>query len=249
MDSALTAAPTRTNPHLSPAQLRGTPRGLARCAAPTSTLPPPPSRRREPCCRSRCARASRTPSARRQSASRTREVPPPPGRSTPLIRAAERPPTYHSRSGALPCLPCLSCTGADVALVDPPRKGLDAALLAALCDDRRAGGPCASLRTLVYISCGFPALAAELDVLLAAGWRVRDDQVSSAAPLAATPLSARPLYTGTPLDAALGSPPDPHPISSYRHLRPLLIAVGPPPAGERARPLHRRQPHRVGRCV
>ena len=43
--------------------------------------------------------------------------------------------------------------GADVLVVDPPRKGLDPEVLALLCapDDERA----ASVRTLVYVSCGF----------------------------------------------------------------------------------------------
>ena len=63
--------------------------------------------------------------------------------------------------------------GAEVAIVDPPRKGLDPPLLRALCESEDSAGPCASLRTLVYVSCGFAALAAELDALVAAGWRVR----------------------------------------------------------------------------
>ena len=70
--------------------------------------------------------------------------------------------------------------GADVALVDPPRKGLAPELLAALCDDPRRGGPCASVRTLLYVSCGFPALTHDLDALLAAGcWRVRGDAATA----------------------------------------------------------------------
>lgn len=64
--------------------------------------------------------------------------------------------------------------GADAAVVDPPRKGLDAGLLEALCESGDDGA-CAGLRTLVYISCGFPALARDADVLLEAGWAVRDD--------------------------------------------------------------------------
>ena len=63
--------------------------------------------------------------------------------------------------------------GADAAVVDPPRKGLDPPLLAALCAAPAAGGACAALRTLVYVSCGFPALTRDADALLAAGWRVR----------------------------------------------------------------------------
>lgn len=90
-------------------------------------------------------------------------------------------------------------SGADTALVDPPRKGLDAALLDALCEspsgasamgrDGQAAtqtspaaasspeeqeNPCAGLRTLIYVSCGFPALARDADALLANGWRARD---------------------------------------------------------------------------
>jgi hypothetical protein len=63
--------------------------------------------------------------------------------------------------------------GADAAVVDPPRKGLDPPLLAALCAAPAAGGACAALRTLVYVSCGFPALTRDADALLTAGWRVR----------------------------------------------------------------------------
>ena len=63
--------------------------------------------------------------------------------------------------------------GADAAVVDPPRKGLDPPLLAALCAAPAGGGACAALRTLVYVSCGFPALTRDADALLAAGWRVR----------------------------------------------------------------------------
>lgn len=65
--------------------------------------------------------------------------------------------------------------GADAAVVDPPRKGLDPPLLAALCAAPAGGGACAALRTLVYVSCGFPALTRDADALLAAGWRVRGD--------------------------------------------------------------------------
>jgi len=63
--------------------------------------------------------------------------------------------------------------GADVAVVDPPRKGLDPQLLAALCAAPAGSGACAALRTLVYVSCGFPALTRDAEALLAAGWRVR----------------------------------------------------------------------------
>ena len=84
--------------------------------------------------------------------------------------------------------------GADVAVVDPPRKGLDAALLEALCEspsltngvepDRvssssLSSSACAELRTLVYVSCGFPALAQDADRLFNAGWRVRKNEATA----------------------------------------------------------------------
>ena len=72
--------------------------------------------------------------------------------------------------------------GADCAVVDPPRKGLDAQLLAALCDgasSTSADGPCSGIATLVYVSCGFPALARDAEALLEAGWRVRADEATA----------------------------------------------------------------------
>ena len=69
-------------------------------------------------------------------------------------------------------------SGADVAIVDPPRKGLDPLVLSVLCD-QTDGSACASITMLIYISCGFAALARELDALLAAGWRVRGRQASA----------------------------------------------------------------------
>lgn len=62
-------------------------------------------------------------------------------------------------------------------IVDPPRRGLDAATLAALCgslppliDDQAAA--VAEAWTLIYVSCGFKALARDAAALAAAGWRV-----------------------------------------------------------------------------
>ncbi|KAL3918397.1 MAG: hypothetical protein SGPRY_006036 [Prymnesium sp.] len=63
--------------------------------------------------------------------------------------------------------------GANVAVVDPPRKGLDHELLNALCD-RRIQSPCSGLEKLVYISCGFQALMRDADALLTAGWGVQE---------------------------------------------------------------------------
>lgn len=54
--------------------------------------------------------------------------------------------------------------GADAAVVDPPRQGLDRTLLACL-----ATSPPSSLRTLAYIACHFPSLARDGDALLAGG--------------------------------------------------------------------------------
>ena len=51
--------------------------------------------------------------------------------------------------------------GADVVIVDPPRKGLDASLLTALA----AAPP----RRLVYLACGLPRLLEELPVLMGGG--------------------------------------------------------------------------------
>lgn len=80
--------------------------------------------------------------------------------------------------------------GADVVCVDPPRKGLEPALLQALCEspvdkggghdrsDSSAqsgapdGGGC-SAHTLVYLSCGYKALERDCAALLASGqWRL-----------------------------------------------------------------------------
>jgi len=90
--------------------------------------------------------------------------------SRDLLPKGERARVTYAVGGAAERLD--DARGADVAVVDPPRKGLDDALLAALCD-ARADGPCASLGTLAYISCGFPALVRDADALLASGWRVR----------------------------------------------------------------------------
>ena len=56
--------------------------------------------------------------------------------------------------------------GANVIIVDPPRKGLEPAVLDCLC----RGEEVASVDTLIYVSCGFEALQRELPVLANAGW-------------------------------------------------------------------------------
>lgn len=55
----------------------------------------------------------------------------------------------------------------DLVIVDPPRKGLEGGLREALC---RAEG----VETLMYLSCGFPALERDLEALHAGGWRVAE---------------------------------------------------------------------------
>ena len=79
--------------------------------------------------------------------------------------------------------------GADVICVDPPRKGLETALLQALCeslvaegvgsplnDSEQNGEPDAGrcrAHTLVYLSCGYKALERDCTALLASGqWRL-----------------------------------------------------------------------------
>ncbi|KAL9180248.1 hypothetical protein ACHAXT_008218 [Thalassiosira profunda] len=82
--------------------------------------------------------------------------------------------------------------GADVIIVDPPRKGLDEAVLQQLSRPRNKNQPYAEkpnmlshlprhtvnwtndARTLIYVSCGFDALARDLDGLLTsgAGWKL-----------------------------------------------------------------------------
>jgi len=78
-------------------------------------------------------------------------------------------------ASALDALDGGDAEGADVLVVDPPRKGLEREVLAILCDpmDPRA----ATVHTLCYISCGFAALQAELPVLVQqGGWRLESSQ-------------------------------------------------------------------------
>ncbi|GAB4817689.1 hypothetical protein N2152v2_004735 [Parachlorella kessleri] len=62
--------------------------------------------------------------------------------------------------------------GAEVVIVDPPRKGLEPALLRFLASGE-ALGPHQGMQRLLYLSCGFPALMRDCDALLAGGqWRL-----------------------------------------------------------------------------
>lgn len=81
----------------------------------------------------------------------------------------------------------LASVAPDVLVVDPPRKGLDAAVLAALTQrpsvhhageagtavqQRQQQQQLSRPRRLLYVSCGFRALMRDADALLAAGWRL-----------------------------------------------------------------------------
>jgi 23S rRNA (uracil1939-C5)-methyltransferase len=65
-------------------------------------------------------------------------------------------------------------------IVDPPRRGLDAPLLRALC----AGEPCAGESCtgklpgrLIYLSCGADSFLQDAEALLHAGWRLSSLEV------------------------------------------------------------------------
>lgn len=60
---------------------------------------------------------------------------------------------------------CHLLEGAEVAIVDPPRKGLDTALLNSLCQSLH-------LEQIIYISCGFYSFQRDCEQLLAHGWEV-----------------------------------------------------------------------------
>ncbi|MDP1836446.1 MAG: hypothetical protein Q8K75_11055 [Chlamydiales bacterium] len=55
---------------------------------------------------------------------------------------------------------------ADVVIVDPPRKGIDPALLKVLIK------PQSTLKQLIYVSCGWRAFQSDCDALLEAGWQI-----------------------------------------------------------------------------
>ena len=74
--------------------------------------------------------------------------------------------SYVSASAEVALLDIGEAEGANVMIVDPPRKGLGAAVLDCLCHGKQA----ASVVSLIYISCGFGALQKELPVLINAGW-------------------------------------------------------------------------------
>lgn len=60
--------------------------------------------------------------------------------------------------------------GCDLVISDPPRRGLEPGLLAALTQPAAPGSP----SRLIYLSCGFDALVADSSALMAAGWKLVD---------------------------------------------------------------------------
>ncbi|KAG5177747.1 S-adenosyl-L-methionine-dependent methyltransferase [Tribonema minus] len=60
--------------------------------------------------------------------------------------------------------------GATCIIVDPPRKGLDAPVLASLRE--RAGSMTGAVRRIIYVSCGFDALKNDAVALAEGGWRM-----------------------------------------------------------------------------
>lgn len=106
--------------------------------------------------------------------------------------ADEKPSVTYTVANAASALYSGQALGADVVIVDPPRKGLEEPVLKQLCQPINPNQPFAETanqlsdfpnhlvnwandaRTLIYVSCGFDALARECDQLLKsnAGWKL-----------------------------------------------------------------------------
>lgn len=81
------------------------------------------------------------------------------------------PPALEYHVAAAGSDPARWCQGAEVVVLDPPRKGLEPELLHWLCSP--AAGD-AGVSRLLYLSCGWPALKRDAAELLASGhWRLR----------------------------------------------------------------------------
>lgn len=66
------------------------------------------------------------------------------------------------------------CDDAQVLLVDPPRKGLDDGVMDLLLGTHATVKTPATLKTLIYVSCGFEALESDARELVASGlWKIR----------------------------------------------------------------------------
>ena len=104
--------------------------------------------------------------------------------------ASSEPKTSYMVASAAQALRAGQALGANVLIVDPPRRGLEDAVLDELCkpfDPRQVYVESAALlpneervhwtndvRTLIYVSCGFDALARDTERLLTsrAGWEL-----------------------------------------------------------------------------
>jgi len=104
----------------------------------------------------------------------------------------EKPSVMYTVSNAASALFSGQALGADVLIVDPPRKGMEEPVLKQLCLPCNPNQPYAEkpnmlldtpnhlinwvndVKTLIYVSCGFDALAKECDQLLSsnAGWKL-----------------------------------------------------------------------------
>lgn len=81
------------------------------------------------------------------------------------------PPALEYHVAAAGSDPARWCQGAEVVVLDPPRKGLEPELLHWLCSPAAAN---AGVRRLLYLSCGWPALKRDAAALLSSGrWRLR----------------------------------------------------------------------------
>lgn len=97
----------------------------------------------------------------------------------------------YSVANAVDALRSGQALGADVLIVDPPRRGLEEAVLDELCKPYNPNQPCVEsasiltipdaavnwvndVQTLVYVSCGFDALSRDLESLLSGqgGWKL-----------------------------------------------------------------------------
>lgn len=89
--------------------------------------------------------------------------------------------------------------GAEAAIVDPPRKGLDPGLLEALCS-AAALQQHPGLRRLLYLSCGWPAFQRDCSALLGSGhWRLAHAQAFSFFP-ATNHIETLAVFDRVPLD-------------------------------------------------
>lgn len=100
--------------------------------------------------------------------------------------ARRGPKTSYMVASAAKALKTGQALGADILIVDPPRKGLEDEVLEELCKPFNPNQPCVEspdmltvpdylvhltndVRTLIYVSCGFDALARDAEKLLSSG--------------------------------------------------------------------------------